>query len=104
MVLTEAVQEGLSSVSPSISELVFCYLQKNASVQSNQHAVEPEVFEKCLKSIFGFGAKVIEKRILEALYVKLEVQRKIVDDFKFAEEVKNAQKLSKSAELEVLEQ
>jgi len=99
----EAVQEGLNSISPSVSNVVFFYLKKNASIRFDEYIVKPEALEEGLEKIFGLGAKVIEKKILEVLYVKLEVPRKIEDDFEFAEEVKNAQKLLESAELEVLE-
>lgn len=103
LVLAEAVQEGLSSISPSVSSVVLFYLKKNRSIQSDQYIDDPQAFEEGLKKIFGFGAKVIEKKIIEVLYVKLAVPRKIKDDFKFAEEVKNAQKLLDPTDLVVAE-
>ena len=93
LVLAEAVQEGLSSISPSISSAVFFYLKKNASIQSDQYIDDPEAFEEGLRKLFGFGAKVIEKRILEVLYVKLDAPQKIEDSFKFIDEVRKAQLL-----------
>lgn len=97
--LTEAVHEGLSSISPSIPPVVFFYLKKDGSIQSDCLIDDLEAFEGGLKKIFGFGAKVIEKKILEVLYTKLEVTREIKDDFKFAQEVKNAQKMLGSTDL-----
>lgn len=61
--------------------------------------MDPEAFDDGLKRIFGYGAKVIEKRILEVLYLKLEAPRKIGGDFRFSEEVKKAQKLLGSTEI-----
>ena len=58
-----------------------------------------EAFDDGLKKIFGYGAQVIEKRILEVLYVKLEAPRKIGGGFRFPEEVKKAQKLASSTEI-----
>jgi len=78
---------------------VFFYLKKDGSIQSDCLIDDLEAFEGGLKKIFGFGAKVIEKKILEVLYIKLEVTMEIKDDFKFAEEVKNAQKLLDSIDL-----
>jgi len=103
VVLAEAVHEGLSSIGPSIHPVVFFYLKKKGSIRSDQCIDDAEAFEEGLKKIFGFGARVIEKKILEVLYVKLEVPRKIEDDFKFAEEVKKAQKLLDSTDRVVAE-
>jgi hypothetical protein len=97
--LTEAVHEGLSSISPSIPSVVFFYLKKDGSIQSDYLIDDLEAFEGGLKKIFGFGAKVIEKKILEALYIKLQVTRDIKDDFEFVEEVKSAQRLLGSIDL-----
>lgn len=72
---------------------MFFYLKKNASIQSDQYIDDPEAFEEGLRKLFGFGAKVIEKRILEVLYVKLDAPQKIEDSFKFIDEVRKAQLL-----------
>lgn len=102
-VLAEAVHEGLSSISPSIPPVVFFYLQKNASIRSDQYIDDPQAFDEGLEKIFGFGAKVIEKKILEVLYSKIEIPLKIEGDFNFAEEVKNIQRLLNSKDLMVAE-
>lgn len=98
LVLAEAIQEGLSSISPSIPSVVFFYLKKNGSIQSDESIDDPQAFEEGLKKIFGFDAKVIEKKILEVLYVKLQIPPTIEDDFRFAEKVKDAQKLLDSTD------
>lgn len=97
--LTEAVHEGLSSVSPAIPSLVLLILQKDGSIKSNNRIDDLEAFEDGLKRIFGFSAKVVERKILEAFYTKLQVSRRIKDDFRFAEEVKSVQKLPDSRDL-----
>ncbi len=97
-VFAQAVQEGLDSIGPSISDAVLFYLQRAEAVRSDRSFADPEAFDDGLKKIFGYGAKVIEKRILEMLYVKLEAPRKIGGDFRFSEEVRKAQKFISSAE------
>lgn len=99
MILAEAVYEGLSNVGPFIPCDVFFYLRQNGSIKSNYCIDDPEAFDEGLKNIFGFGARVIEKKILEVLYLKLQSPRKIEDNFKFADEVKKAQKLFDSLDL-----
>lgn len=101
MFLAEALHESLNSISPYIPSVVYFYLEKNGSIKSDRHIKDPEAFEESLKEIFGFGAKVIEKKILESLYVKLQAPRKIKDDFKFSEELKNAQKLLDTVKLAI---
>ena len=92
VVLAEAVDEGLRNISPSIAPVVLSYMNKTASTRSNHHIDDPKAFDESLKEIFGFGAKVIEKIILEALYRKLQAPKEIKRNFNFVEEVKNAQK------------
>ncbi len=93
VILVEAVQEGLRSISPAVSEVVLFHLQKQAAIRIDEHVIDADAFDDGLQKIFGCGAKVIEKRILECLYLKLEAPQKINSDFKFAVEVKRAQKL-----------
>ena len=95
-VLTEAVHEGLDSIGPSIADAVLFYMKKKAAIQPDRHDLDPEIFDGCLKGLFGWGAEIVEKRILECLYLKLEVRIKIERGFVFADEVKKAQKLSGS--------
>jgi hypothetical protein len=92
-VLTEAVHEGLDSIGPSIADAVLFYMKKKAAIQPDRHDLDPEVFDGCLKGLFGWGAEIVEKRILECLYLKLEVRIKIERGFVFADEVKKARKL-----------
>lgn len=96
MALVEAVHEGLNSISPSISDTVLFHLQRANALHMDKHLVDAEMFDDGLKKLFGFGAVVIEKKILEFLYVKLDAPRKIGDNFEFCEEVAKAQKLQVS--------
>ena len=101
--LTEAVQEGLDSIGPSITEAVLFYMKKKAAIQLDNHNLDPETFDVCLKGLFGWGAEIVEKRILECLYLKLEVRIKIERGFVFADEVKKARKLSGSSRRLIVE-
>ncbi len=103
MVLAEAVQEGLDRIGPSISEAVIFYMQKKAAIQIDNHEVDPEVLDDCMKGIFGWGAAIVERKILECLYMKLQIRIKIKSSFAFADEVKKAQKLSDSPDLQMAE-
>ena len=98
-VLTEAVQEGLNSIGPCISDAVLFYVQKKAGARPDQCDLDPEVYDSCFKAIFGWGAEIVEKKILERLYVKLEVKLRINSGFVFIDEVKRARKFTDSLDL-----
>lgn len=78
-------------------------MKKKAAIQLDRHDLDPEIFDGCLRGIFGWGAEIVEKKILECLYLKLEVRLKITSGFVFADEVKKAQKLLDSSELSIAE-
>ena len=95
-ILVEAVHEGLSSVCGSAGSAVVFFLENNGSIKSKTKIGSVESFSEGLESIFGFGSKVIEKRILEVLYLKLQLsgKREAPSDFDFVKEVKRAFELS----------
>lgn len=91
------MHEGLDSIGPSIADAVLFYMNKKAEIQLDRHDLDPEVFDGCLKGLFGWGAEIVEKRILECLYLRLEVRTKLERGFVFADEVKKARKLLDSS-------
>ena len=101
-ILFQAVYEGLNSIGASIPSAIIPYLEKDGSIGPGRVINDPDAFDEGLKKIFGFGAKVIEKKILENLYVKLRIQQEVQDNFSFPEEIKNVQKMLPSAKMHVL--
>jgi len=101
--LVAAIQEGLNSIGPSISDIVLFHLQRHNAIRFDQSSIDPEAFDDGLKRIFGFGAKVIERRILEVLYMKLDATIQLNEDFEFTEEVKKAHKLLSASDLVTVE-
>lgn len=95
-ILVEAVNEGLSSICGSAGSAVIFFLKNNGSIKSKTKIGSVESFSEGLESIFGFGSKVIEKRILEVLYLKLQLsgKKEAPSDFEFVNEVKKAFELS----------
>lgn len=98
--LAEAVYEGLCWVSNTVAPVLDMCIQGATAVEiglrkSRLNMDDCEEFEKGLEKVFGFGAKVIECRILEALHTKLRVSKEIKQGFKFSDEVRAARKLYK---------
>jgi hypothetical protein len=96
--LAEAVYDGLSWVSSVVASTLNMYVQGAQTVETGLRkgklgVDDCESLEKGLEKAFGFGAKVVECKILRILHSKLEVSREITTDFKFAEEVRIAREL-----------
>lgn len=89
-VLVEAITESLESICGSAAPSVFFFLEKNGSIDSKSSVKNLESFSEGLGDIFGFGSKVIEKKILEVLYIKLQLPQiiKVPSNFAFVKEVR----------------
>lgn len=112
-VFAEAVYEGLSMMGSLIASVVLMHLENSGLVKSKLSMQDTMILEsglmksklsmqdaialeKGLDKIFGFGAKVCEKKILEVLYTKIQLNKEIEQNFEFANEVKKAGELYKS--------
>ena len=95
------MQEGLDGTGPSISHAVLYYIRNKAAVEIDGNDFNPEAFDGCLKGLLGWGAGIVEKRILDHLYQKLDVHTKIESGFAFAEELEKVRNLFGSSEVPV---
>ena len=99
--LAESVYEGLSWVSNVVASTMETYLQDAVTLDTGLRKPrltikDCENLEKGLEKAFGFGAKVVETRILKILHSKLGVTRAIDANFKFSDEVMAARELHSS--------
>jgi len=113
-IFAEAVYEGLSLIDRLVAPMVLLYLENSGLMKSKLDPLQDAMvhdsglmksklnmqdaiaLEKGLENIFGFGAKVFEKKILDILYAKLQLNKEIEQNFEFATEVKKASELYKS--------
>ncbi|MDH5624391.1 MAG: hypothetical protein OEY39_07995 [Candidatus Bathyarchaeota archaeon] len=91
-ILAEAVNEGLSSICSSAASSVLFFLEKNGSIKSASNIGNIKTFAEGLERIFGFGAIVIEKKILEVLQMRLQLPdpKENRNNFEFAKEMGKA--------------
>jgi len=99
--LAEAVYEGLSWVGGVVASTLDMYLQDALTVETGLRKTrfnikDCENLEKGLEKTFGFGAKLVETKILRILHSKLGVTRAIESNFKFSDEVRTARELHNS--------
>lgn len=88
--LLEAVDEGLAVFGESVAHTVAYYLKKNHGLRREDIPKNPETFDTGLKTIFGFGASVIERHILERLYAKLQLTYEEKEGQPFTDHIKQA--------------
>lgn len=97
-ILAEAVYEGLSWVSSILAATLDAYIQGATTIEiglrkARLNMRDCQNLEKNLERVLGFGAKVVEFRILQVLNTKLGVSDEITSGFKFSDEVEKARKL-----------
>ncbi|MDH5448730.1 MAG: hypothetical protein OEY24_00465 [Candidatus Bathyarchaeota archaeon] len=101
LIILEAIDKGLSIVCGSAAPSVLFFLENYGAIKSKSHIENLESFSEGLEKIFGFGSKVIEKKILEVLYSNLQLPQptEIQDEFEFAKEVEKISNLCEADQL-----
>ena len=69
--LIDVVEEGLSSLGDSCKDTIYFYLRRRFQIGKQEIPHEIEAFTSALEEIFGAGARLIELRIIEALYQRV---------------------------------
>jgi hypothetical protein len=72
--ITECVDEGLKELGESAIKVVYFHLEKNFGIRKNEIPVKPMAFSQALHSIFGQGANVIERLIVQKIEEKFKLR------------------------------
>lgn len=88
--LIEAVDEGLLTLGESGREVVYFRLRFSYAIGKEDIPSHPEIFIECLRSIFGSGAKAIEKVIIKSFYKRLGLKFVEKENFDFFEYLNHA--------------
>lgn len=89
--LLRAVQEGLLALGESPREVIYYYLETKFQLKREDIPEEAEQFDRALTGIFGSGAELIERYIVEDLYQRLRLNFEEKKDFGFVDYVNQAQ-------------
>jgi hypothetical protein len=81
----EAVDEALKTLGENGRQTVFFLLEKSYSLKRQEIPRKPETFAAELEKIFGAGALVLQKLVLESLYPKLGLKYEDKRDYTFAD-------------------
>ena len=104
-ILSRAISEGLTCINTIVAPVLRAYLDDAVTTEigrmkSRSTVKDAKALEKGLERIFGFGAKVFEKKILEALFEKLSIDLQAGENKSFSEAVKEAKRIYESRMLE----
>jgi hypothetical protein len=96
--LSQAINEGLACISTTVAPVLRAHLDDAVTweiglVKSRSTIKDAGALEKGLEKMFGFGAKVFEKKILDALYVRLSLDPTNRQNLSFLEAVKKAKEI-----------
>ena len=100
-ILSQAISEGLTCINTIVAPVLRAYLDDAVTTEighmkSKSTVKDVKSLEKGLERIFGFGAKVFEKKILEALYENLSIDSQAGENKSFSEAVKEAKRIYES--------
>ena len=68
--ILEAIDESLSSFGDSVKQAIYDQLEKQYHLRKREIPSKIEDFVTAIEGIFGVGARLIEMKILEALYAR----------------------------------
>jgi hypothetical protein len=96
--LSQAISEGLACISTTVAPVLRAYLEDAVTweigfIRPRSTIKDAGSLEKGLEKMFGFGAKVFEKKILDALYTKLSLDLETRQNLSFLEAVKKAKEI-----------
>lgn len=80
----ESIDEGLSVVGDKSKEIIYHFLEANYGLKRQDIPANLEKFHECLKTIFGFGAFILEKQIIKCAEKKFGVKLVNVYEYDFA--------------------
>jgi len=84
----KAVDESLTVLPESGREMLFFHLERSFSIKKRDIPKKPENFIDALEQIFGAGAQVLEKLIVQNMYSKLGLEYQERKDYTFTDYLK----------------
>jgi len=90
--IEECVDSAFKELGQSVGKAIYFNLEKNFGIRKEDIPNQPEAFSEALHSIFGTGAKVIERIIVKEIQEKFRLRLK--PETGFVEAVKAARKVT----------
>jgi hypothetical protein len=90
--LLKAIDESLLVLGVSVKQAIYYHIEHYYNVKREEIPIKLKEFYEALKSIFGFGSKIIEKLIIKNLYTILNLNFEERENWSFIEYVEFAKK------------
>ena len=76
LLLLDAVDEGLAAFGESAKQTVYCLIEERFHIQRSEIPEKLQTFHEALTELFGSGATIVEKTILQTLREKIGIELK----------------------------
>lgn len=74
--ICECVDAGLKQLGPNINRVIYFHVENKFHIKKEEIPSQPEAFSKALHSIFGSGAIVLERLIVQKIQEKFKLRLK----------------------------
>ena len=92
--LLGAADQVLMVLGESATHTIYRHIERKYNVSREEILDRPEIFHEVLDSLFGAGAKVIERLIARSLCDRLSLDFKAFEDWTLVDYVRNSGRLS----------
>lgn len=90
--LLEATDSGLQVLGESVRYVIYHHVERNSSLRREEIPERLKDFHKALESLFGAGARVIERIVADRLYGKLGLKFEEHEGWTLVDYVNNAKR------------
>ncbi len=76
--LSESIDEVLTSLGSTVRNMIYLYLNSHLHISKDEIPYRMTEFFETLEKLFGFGAKNLEKQILQTLQEKTQIMQPLM--------------------------
>lgn len=74
--IVECIDSALRELGHSVGEVVFFHIEQNFGISKEEIPAQPEAFSQALHSIFGQGANVLERLVVQKIQERFKSRLK----------------------------
>jgi len=71
--IVKCVDRGLDAIGQNVKQVIYWHLENRLNIKRSEIASKPEAFIKALESMFGEGARHLEKAIIREISMTFDV-------------------------------
>ncbi|MCX8189471.1 MAG: hypothetical protein N3F64_07135 [Nitrososphaeria archaeon] len=94
-IILEAIDETLSILGDKGKESIYYFFEKEYLLSKQDIPSNLKKFHECLQKVFGIGANVLEKHLLNILKNKTGIETEMDQEMDFVEKLENLRTIMK---------